>query len=75
MSDYSDINDHPHHRSATHPHMSMTNRAAQFSPFAALTGFDEAIEEVQEDVSKASVCGIIQEEPNLEEGTGWNYNE
>ncbi len=28
-----------------HPHMSIENRAAQFSPFAALTGFEEAIEE------------------------------
>ena len=62
MNDHSDIIDHPHYRSKVHPHMSMTNRAAQFSPFAALTGFDEAIEEVQEDVSNASVCGIIQED-------------
>jgi len=45
MSEYDSIIDHPHHRSATRPHMSMTNRAAQFSPFAALTGYDECIEE------------------------------
>ena len=40
MKDYSDIIDHPHHVSRTHPQMSMHDRAAQFSPFAALTGFD-----------------------------------
>ena len=35
----------PHHVSSRHPAMSMTERAAQFSPFAALTGFGEAVEE------------------------------
>ncbi len=45
MSDYSSIIDHPHHRSEKHPHMSMTTRAAQFSPFAALTGYDESVAE------------------------------
>ena len=45
MKDYSDIIDHPHHVSRTHPQMSMHDRAAQFSPFAALTGFDAAVAE------------------------------
>ena len=45
MNDYSDIMNHPHHRSLTHPHMSMTSRAAQFSPFAALTGYGDAVDE------------------------------
>lgn len=35
----------PHHTSAKHPRMSMQNRAAQFSPFAALTGYDAAVKE------------------------------
>ena len=35
----------PHHQSATRPHMSMLNRAAQFSPYAALVGFDGVIAE------------------------------
>ena len=35
---YEDIVNLPHHRSETHPHMSMEERAAQFSSFAALTG-------------------------------------
>ena len=42
---YDDIIDLPHHVSATRPQMSMMDRAAQFSPFAALTGYDAAIKE------------------------------
>ena len=42
---YKDIINLPHHRSDKHPHMSSYERAAQFSPFAALTGFDDEIDE------------------------------
>ena len=42
---YDDIINMPHNVSRTHPPMSILNRAAQFSPFAALTGYDDAIEE------------------------------
>ncbi len=42
---YDDIIDLPHHVSRKHPQMSAINRAAQFSPFAALTGHGAAIEE------------------------------
>lgn len=42
---YDDIINLPHHVSQTHPHMHMIDRAAQFSPFAALTGHDAAINE------------------------------
>lgn len=42
---YDDIIDLPHHVSATRPRMTMIDRAAQFSPFAALTGYDAAIKE------------------------------
>lgn len=45
MEKYKDIIDLPHHVSDVHPQISMINRAAQFSPFAALTGYDDAIEE------------------------------
>lgn len=44
---YDDIINLPHHVSSTHPHMSMTDRAAQFSPFAALTGYGDAVEETR----------------------------
>ena len=42
---YNDIINLPHYRSNKRPHMSAHDRAAQFSPFAALTGHDEAIQE------------------------------
>ena len=42
---YADIINMPHHTSQTRPRMSMINRAAQFSPFAALTGYDAAVKE------------------------------
>lgn len=45
MGKYDDIIDLPHHQSSTRPHMSMHDRAAQFSPFAALTGYDAGIAE------------------------------
>ena len=44
---YSDIIDMPHHVSKDRPHLSMHQRAAQFSPFAALVGYDEVIEETR----------------------------
>ena len=45
MGPYDDIINLPHHVSKNHPQMSMLQRAAQFAPFAALTGHDRAIEE------------------------------
>lgn len=42
---YDDIINLPHHVSATHPQMSRQDRAAQFAPFAALSGHGEAIRE------------------------------
>ena len=42
---YDDIINHKHHESLRHPRMPRTNRAAQFAPFAALTGYENAIEE------------------------------
>ena len=43
--DYSDIINLPHHVSHNHPQMPMMARAAQFAPFAALTGYDAVINE------------------------------
>ena len=45
MHEYDDIIDLPHHQSERHPHMTMLNRAAQFSTFAALVGYDAQIRE------------------------------
>lgn len=45
MDQYNDIIALPHHISKKYPRMSTLDRAAQFSPFAALTGYEDAIEE------------------------------
>lgn len=45
MSRYDDIINLPHHVSPTRQRMSMHDRAAQFAPFAALTGYDDSIAE------------------------------
>ena len=42
---YADIITLPHHISKVHPQMSMAQRAAQFSPFAALVGYEDVVEE------------------------------
>lgn len=42
---YDDIINLPHHISRTRPQMPMANRAAQFAPFAALTGYEAAVNE------------------------------
>ena len=42
---YDDIIGLPHHVSDRHPRMAMIDRAVQFSPFAALTGYDAAVKE------------------------------
>ena len=47
MNTYTDIIDHPHYQSKTRPHMTMLNRAAQFAPFAALSGYDESVRETE----------------------------
>ena len=45
MGKYDDMLNIPHHVSSTRKHMSMHDRAAQFSPFAALVGYDDAVKE------------------------------
>ena len=44
-SKYDEIMELPHHVPKTRPQMPMSDRAAQFAPFAALTGYDSAIKE------------------------------
>jgi len=55
---YADIIKEPHHRSSRHPHMSKADRAAQFSPFKALTGFEDAAQET---------ARLTEERPDLQE--------
>ena len=45
MGKYDSIINHPHHESISHKRMSLLDRAAQFAPFAALTGYDAMIKE------------------------------
>lgn len=42
---YKEIIHLPHKQSATRPHMPVADRAAQFAPFAALVGYDDAVRE------------------------------
>lgn len=65
-TDYDDIIHLPHHVSRTRPQMSMADRAAQFSPFAALTGHEAAIEEA---------ARITDERPILDEAAKWQISD
>ena len=49
---YDEIINLPHHVSKKHPQMSMYARAAQFAPFAALTGYDDIIEEAARKINE-----------------------
>lgn len=49
---YDDIIDLPHHVSKKHPQMSAIDRAAQFSPFAALTGYESAVKVTEQQVEE-----------------------
>ena len=46
-SKYDEIMGLPHHVSKTRPQMPLSDRAAQFAPFAALTGYDSVIRETE----------------------------
>lgn len=54
---YDDIIDLPHHVSTTRPRMSRLDRAAQFAPFAALTGYGAAIKETARLTDERSELG------------------
>lgn len=45
MGKYDDIINLPHHESKKHPRLSIEQRAAQFAPYAALSGYGDAINE------------------------------
>lgn len=54
-NDYYDLLHKEHHVSQNHPRLSREQRAAQFMPFAALTGFSDAIEETAVDRLKTEL--------------------
>ena len=77
MSDnYEDIINMPHHVSKSRGQMSRRNRAAQFAPFAALTGYGDAIEEtarqqIQDMCDQRLFAGSrIRIMPDVHAGTG-----
>lgn len=47
MGRYDDLLELPHPQSATRPHMRLEDRAAQFAPFAVLTGLDQVLREAE----------------------------
>ena len=48
IEEYRDIINLPHPESRSHPRMPMENRAAQFAPFAALTGYGDTVDRMTE---------------------------
>ena len=58
---YDDILYLPHHRSRSRPHMSLHDRAAQFAPFAALKGHEEAMQETARLSEKKALTECIGE--------------
>ena len=67
MGKYDDMIGLPHHESAKHPRMPALDRAAQFLPFAALTGHDAAVRETARLTgSRAELDEIRKEELDLQ---------
>ncbi len=64
---YADIIDLPHHVSKRHPQMSMWNRAAQFAPFAALTGYEDAIKDTTQENESSYETKDYEEEYGIYE--------
>ena len=62
---YADIIDLSHHQSATRPHMSLHDRAAQFAPFAALSGYDDMVTAHLENVRFALDLACALDMPRL----------
>lgn len=62
MSRYDDIINLPHHVSKTRKSMPMINRAAQFAPFAALTGHDEAVAETARQTTPKQILSSDEQE-------------
>lgn len=49
MNEYDDIINLPHYEPKSHPRMPMEARAAQFAPFAALNGYEEALKKADKE--------------------------
>ena len=62
LHQYDDIIHLPHPTSKKHPRMAAIDRAAQFSPFAALSGYEQALE-----VTKEQAIDRVENEVETEE--------
>lgn len=63
---YDDIINMPHHISKKHSQMSLENRSAQFAPFAALTGYEDEVEETARPTDKRiEITDEIKTEMNI----------
>lgn len=62
MNDYEDIINLPYPYPSSHRKMSQLNRAAQFAPFAALNGFEEAIEQASQILEERKLLDDSQKE-------------
>lgn len=62
MGKYDKIIDLPHHQSKKHPQMPLYDRAAQFAPFAALTGYDDLVDETARVTDEKIELGESQRE-------------
>lgn len=65
MGNYDDIIRLPHHVSPTHPPMPMGDRAAQFMPFRALTGYEDAVQETAR-LTETRPCPTEEEQALLD---------
>ncbi len=74
---YQDIVDLPYEKSTRHPHMTAIKRAAQFSPYAALTGYSDVVTETERltddrilqdegerDLMDVMLQGLLQDDPS-----------
>ena len=59
---YADIIHLPHHQAANRPHMSLYDRAAQFSPYAALVGYDDMVKETARQTDEQLELGDAEKE-------------
>ena len=62
---YDDIIDLPHWEPKNHPRMSLEDRAAQFAPFAALTGFGDVIDDTSRKINSRD--GMASEDSSSDE--------
>lgn len=72
---YDDIINLPHHVSPTRQAMSLYDRAAQFSPFSALAGLDDALDQAEESYLDAIPSGHSEQKDPMQAGMNSEFQE